>query len=237
MEQTPKTSFIPKQAVGVAKTRERRSFNVFTVLAMVALLSVLTLSAGLFFYQEYTNRQLEAQKIGLADFKTRFDSSAADDMREIRLLEDRFILAKGLLDKHLAVTEVFFALEERMQANAQITSFAFERGESGIPRVTLTGQALSFNTVALQKRELLAESTFKDGSLILTDIDVAATEEGGEERVTFGVMADVAADRIRYQAEVAMSTTSEAVITGTTTVTTTTAEATSTIEAIIEETP
>lgn len=230
MEQTPKTSFIPKQAVGVAKTRERRSFNIFTLLAMVGLLSVLTLSAGLFFYQEYANRNLEAQKEGLASFKSRFDSSAADDIREIKLLEDRFILAKGLLDKHLAVTEVFYALEDRIQENAQIKSFAFERRESGAAQVTLTGEALSFNTLALQKRELTAESTFEDGSLILSEIDVSEADESGEERVTFGVLADVALDRIRYEAEVAISTT-------TATTTPTTTAATTTIQAVTEETP
>lgn len=234
MEQTPKTSFIPKQAVGVAKTRERRSFNIFTLLSMVGLLSVLTLSAGLFFYQEYANRNLEAQKEGLASFKSRFDSSAADDIREIKLLENRFVLAEGLLDKHLAITELFFALEDRMQESAQIKTFAFARGESGSAQVTLTGEALSFNTLALQKREFLAESTFEDGSLILTDINVSESEEGGDERVTFGVMADVAIDRIKYEAEVAIST-STAATTTLTTITATSTAATTTIQGITEE--
>jgi hypothetical protein len=209
MEQTPKTSFIPKQAIGVARTRERRTFNVFTVLAIVGLLSVLTLSAGLFFYKEFTGRKLDAQKQGLADFKDRFDSSAADDIREIKLLEDRFILAKGLLDEHLAVSELFDALEDRTQASAQIKSFEFERLESGTAQVTLKGEALTFNTLALQKRELVAESTFTDGSIVFTDINVESTEEG-EERVTFGVMAGVAIDEIVYMPEVLAATSTTA---------------------------
>jgi hypothetical protein len=231
MEQTPKTSFIPKQSIGVARTRERRTFNVFSVLAIVALLSVLTLSAGLFFYQEYANRKLDAQKQGLADFKDRFDSSAADDIREIKLLEGRFELAKNLLDKHLSVSELFFALEDRIQQNAQIKSFAFDRMESGSAQVALAGEALSFNTLALQKRELNEESTFEDGSIIFSDINVETSEEG-DERVTFGVTADVAIDQITYMPDTLVATTSFATttsaVTATSTVETTKVTATST---------
>lgn len=228
MEQTPKTSFIPKQAVGVAnRTRERRTFNVFAVIAMIALLSVLTLSAGLFFYQEYTSRKLEAQKKGLADFKDRFDSSAVDDIREIKLLEDRFMLARDLLDKHLAVSELFYALEDRVQQNAYIKSFLFERLESGSADVTLEGQALSFNTLALQKRELNLESSFENGSIVFSDINVEVPEEGGDERVSFSVLAGVDVDQIGYVGEVSTATTSFAT-------TTSAATSTSTVEAVVE---
>ncbi len=217
MEQTPRTSFIPKQSVGVAQTRQRRSLNVFAVISMIGLLSVLTLSCGLFFYQQYASRKLETQKQGLADFKDRFDSSAADDIREIKLLEDRFGLARDLLDKHLAVSELFYALEDRVQKNAQIKSFTFERETSGVARVALEGEALSFNTVALQKREFVDESVFKDDTVTFSDINTSESETGGE-RVTFAVAASVATDQIAYVGEVTAATSTATSTTATTTI-------------------
>lgn len=223
MEQAPKTSFIPKQSIGVAKTRERRSFNIFTFLAMVIFLATLTLAIGVFFYHRYVEQNLEGQKKALADFKDRFALSAENDIREIQLLEDRFMLAKSLLDNHLALTSLFAAIEERTQENAQITTFSFDRRPSGGAAIALTGEAASFNTVALQQREYVAESAFQDGSVAIKGVTVS---EGGEDAsseppVVFSVDAELDTGEVAYKAPLATTTTGEPSF-GTTTSTTTT---------------
>ncbi len=208
MEQAPKTSFIPKQTIGVPRSRERRSFNVVTFASTVIFLAVLVLSIGVFFYKEYVTTNLDTEKQKLADFKEKFDTGASDDMREIRLLEDRFIIAKNLLDRHISMTRVFAALEDRVQSEAQLTSFGYERRPSGEAQLTLDGRALSLNTVALQERGFAAEPSFVPDTIVFSGVDIAgaqgsedaATSEG--QQVVFNIVTDLDTTAVAYRADI-----------------------------------
>jgi hypothetical protein len=216
MEQAPKTSFIPKQTIGVVKTRERRSFNMVTFLAMVVFMGVLVLSVAVFFYKEYAAANLDVEKRKLADFKQKFDVTASDDIREIRLLEDRFLIAEDLLNEHLSLSRFFEALEERLQSNAQLMVLTYERRPSGEAAVVLEGRALTFNTVALQERGFAIEPSFVPGTTVFSDVDIASqgTEEDPQDYVTFSVSADLDRVELAYrgalvETEIATSTEQE----------------------------
>lgn len=204
MEQAPKTSFIPKQAVGIPQARERRSFNVVTFIAMVVFLAVLVLSIAVFFYKNYAETNLETEKSKLAEFKQHFASSASDDIREIRLLDDRLGIAEDMLNRHVSLTRLFAALEERVQTNAQLLSFSYERRPSGDAQISIDGRATTFNTVALQERGFLADPVFVLDTVAFTEVDVAV-ESGGEDDalkddfVTFSVAADIDTSEIAYR--------------------------------------
>lgn len=196
MEQSPKTSFIPKQTIGVAKSRQRQSFNMFTVVAMIIFLAVLVLSVGVFFYERYAQSELAIQKERLAEFRNKFSSDAEENVEAIRMLERRFEVADHLLDRHVALSKVFDAIEDRTQSNTQFTTFEFTRGESGNAQVVLAGTAGSFNTVALQERQLSEESVFEPGSVMFSGFN---TSEDGS--VVFSAAARVDTAAVAYTAD------------------------------------
>jgi len=195
MEQSPKTSFIPKQGSAGSAVRQRRSFNALTFFAMVTFLAVLILSAGIFFYERYTVQKLDEKKEELTTLRSSFSES---DIESIRTLERRLKNAKVLLDQHLSLTRVFDALEDRTQTQTALSKFAFMRLPSGKAQVTLAGTSASFNTLALQKRAYAGEKSFVQGSVLFSNLNVSGGEEEEERVVTFEVSADVDATAVAY---------------------------------------
>ncbi len=202
MEQSPKTSFIPKQGNAGAAIRQRRSLNVVTFVAMVTFLAVLMLSAGVFFYQQYTVQKLDEKKKQLADLRGGFSEA---DIESIRMLEKRLKTAEALLDQHISLSKVFDALEDRTQEQTQLSNFSFERLPSGKAQISLSGISNSFNTLALQKRAYAGEKSFVQGSVLFSNLSVSGEDE--DRVVTFEVTGDLSASAIAYTADVSVATT------------------------------
>lgn len=196
MEQTPRTSFIPKQAPGAPARRQRRTFNVLSFVAMVIFLAVLALSVGVFFYHEYSATRLEERKAELAQLKSQFSE---EDISHIKDLERRLNAARTLLDGHISLSRIFDALEASTQSNAQLASFTYSRQPSGGAQVSLTGDATSFNTVALQEQRFLNEKAFTRGSVIFSDLSVS-NNDTGRKTVSFSVAADIDTKNVAFVA-------------------------------------
>lgn len=195
MGPNPKTSFIPKQSMGSspASARRHKTFNVLTFVATIFFLAVLILSVGAFFYKQYDDRKLQSSKEQLASMKKAFEEGG--DINSIRELDTRLNIAQYLLDHHIAASRVFDAIEASLQTNATISTFSMDRAESGTMRVALGGEALSFNTVALQEQSFANEKAFAPGTLLFTDVDT--TED---DTVKFSVATDLDPASIKYQA-------------------------------------
>ncbi|MBI4086776.1 hypothetical protein HY416_02220 [Candidatus Kaiserbacteria bacterium] len=174
MADSPKPSFIPKQAIGSIPKRvlpRRKHFNVFSFIGMVIFLCGMILAVGVFLYKDTSQKALEGKKQELQNLKGSFSQ---EDIDAIRKLDRRIAISKLLLDKHLSPSVLFDALELRTQEEAQFTDFSFSQRESGSVEVVLEGTALRFNTVALEKRQLA------DAEVLASTIfsDLAVDEEG-----------------------------------------------------------
>ncbi len=206
MEQAPKTSFIPKQGGGYAPQRQNRTFNVLTFFATIIFLASLALAIGVFFYERYTNQQLEGKKAEVASLRKSFSEG---DIESIKGLEKRLNAVQALLNQHIAPSKVFDALEAKTETNAQISSFKYDRLPSGKVQVKLEGKAATFNTVALQEQELTNEKTFEQGSVVFSDLNVAAADKG-KVGVTFTVSGNLDKAAVAYSADA--STTPQALL-------------------------
>lgn len=202
MEQSPKTSFIPKQGAGAAPMRQRRSFNLLAFIATVVFLATLTFSIGVYFYKQYSETSLEAKKKELADLQSSFEK---EDIGSIRMLEKQLNTAKALLDQHLSLTKVFDALEDGTQKKTELESFSFNRLNSGGAEISLEGNAASFNTAALQKRAFAGEKAFKEDSVLFSGLNKTIGEDG-TEIITFNVKAQLDTKETAYTVDKASST-------------------------------
>lgn len=223
MADVPKTSFIPKQAIGgVSKSipRRRKHFNIFSFIGIVVCLCGMILAVGVFLYKGMNEKALEAKKLELQNIKSSFSH---DDIEALRELDRRIAISRALLDKHLSPSVLFDALELRTQKEVQFTGFSYAQRESGSVELTLEGTALRFNTVALQSVELAdaeALSRVIFSGLAVEDegnVQFKVTGEGNNKALAY--TAAVVALMSTENPDIATTTT--AVPTATTTATTT----------------
>jgi len=214
MEQSPKTSFIPKQAAGGAPLHQRKSFNVLAFFAIVIFLATLALSVGVFFYKKHVDQQLVKEEEELTKLRLTF---SYDQIEALRTFENRVKAAEQILGTHLSLTKVFDALEDRTQEKTQLTDFTFTLLDSGIAEVALSGNASSFNTAALQKRAFSGETIFEKGSVVFSDVTTSG--EGTKKAVTFKVAAALNKPSILYSV---MGTSTTTIATTSATMSTTT---------------
>ena len=154
MADAPQTSFIPKQTLGRVPGRiphRRRHFNVLGFIGMVVFLCGMILAVGVYLYKGFSEKALEGKKQELQQIKNSFSQ---DDINTLRELDRRIKVSQALLDAHLSPSVLFDALELRTQRDVTFTDFSYERRESGSVEMVLAGEALRFNTVALQSRQL-----------------------------------------------------------------------------------
>lgn len=205
MDKVPRSSFIPKQVVGVTpKTiRRKRVFNVFGTLSVIFLLAAIIAAGGAFGYRLYLESRLESQKKLLEEQEKRFDAS---QITEIRNFDRRLDAVSYLLDNHGAPSKVFAALESVTERNVQYTSFNFEQRASGDVTLDINGITSDFDKVALQLSSYFAENLFAD--VVITKVGQQTLEGDEEEEVVsqddvvgFHLLANISAANIAYTGE------------------------------------
>lgn len=204
MDYSPKTSFIPKQGSALPQRKQNRTVNILAFFAIVIFLATLLLSIGVFFYHQYSEKNLTKKKDELAEVKKTFKE---EDIESIRRFERRLAAAETLLDGHISLARLFDVIQSRTQDKAQLSSFSYERNPSGSAQVALSGSAETFNTIALQEREFGKEKAFEKDSLIFSGIAVSATDDD-VRTISFEVSANVATEEIAYIPNKATSTAS-----------------------------
>lgn len=194
MDQSPKTSFIPKEGSSL-NTRQRRSVNIVAFLATIFFLATLIFSGGVYIYELRAERILTEKKEELAKMNESFPSG---DIDEIKKLEKRITTASSLLDQHLSFSRFLDILASSTQQKAQWDKFSFTRLTSGVSEVTLSGSAATFNTLVLQEQLLSSAKVFKRDSLILSGVS-AEGEDTDERKVVFQVAAHVDPGEILFK--------------------------------------
>lgn len=207
MADSPRSSFIPKQATSAvsSRTNPRKRFNVFGLIATVLLLGALVLAGGTYFFKNYTLQQLEAEKVRLADARGKFNEA---DIVAVRELDRKLNAANFLLERHISPSKIFDTLELTTKTTVQFAGFSLQRLPSDDVSITLIGATEEFKSVALQKMQFGSDPIFS--SSIFTElasnalvIDEEGIQEASEEAqdipgVSFNVTGTVAASRLRY---------------------------------------
>lgn len=209
MVQSPKTSFIPKNAPGStpsrAPQRRGKKINILGVIGIVIFLGGLLAAGGVFFYERLSEEKLAVAKAELVDMKSSFRQSDIDRVLE---LKRRMDAAERLLERHLSPSIVFEMLEERTQSDVQFEGFSYSRNESGSVFLTLDGRTFIFNTIALQDDELRNTPVLDDVIFSNIGIDVA-NEEGGVDTIVFKVTSRANGEAIAYRVAPVVEDTTE----------------------------
>lgn len=156
------TSFIPKKTPSALPTSQGiggRSINLFFVLAILVFFVVIGLAVSVFFYKSYLIKSIAELDASLLQAKKSFDP---EFIAEASLLNARIEGAKELLNSHRALSPLFDILEKKTLESVRFQDFHFNAEGKREVTVGMTGQAKSFNSVALQSDVFGTERSFKD---------------------------------------------------------------------------
>lgn len=184
------TSFIPKKPIVSAPGGGPRSINLFALLAAVLFVGTILLAAGVFFYESYLEKGLEADKEELARVRRDDDPNL---IKKVIRLDSRIVTSKKLIDSHIAVSPFFNYLSTITLKTVRFKDFDFSYlGKDNIT-VSLAGEASGYEAVALQSDLLVKQQELSN--VIIGDL---ALKDNG--RVDFSVTATVKPDLLSYAA-------------------------------------
>lgn len=149
MEQNFQTSFIPKKPIVEPRERSTRSVGLFTIVAILLLLTVVIISAGLFVYRGALNKSIANKAVSLNLAKNSFEPAK---ITELQVLDKRLRASTKILSKHIAITPIFSALQAITMKTVRYTQFTYDLGTEKDPKVTvkMSGIAQGYAAVALQ---------------------------------------------------------------------------------------
>lgn len=149
METRFQTSFIPKQPVTSEAPRHTSASSLFFLFTFILFMASLAGAGGVFIWQEIVSKNIEEGKAQLTLNKNAFDPNT---ISQLTRLNNRINAAEELLKKHKSVSTLFLVLSNATLKNVRFTDFGYTGVDDKIS-LTMRGQAVSYETVALQAKE------------------------------------------------------------------------------------
>ena len=162
------TSFIPKKstAAGIS-TRRPPLATLFFVISVIIFVITLVATIGVFSYKKIIIDRITNMSTELSSAKNAFEPRLIDTLTKF---SNRVEVAKQVIGAHSVVSPIFDLLENETLASITFDNFKYDFNESGVSSLSMTGQAKSFNSVALQsdifgQEKLLKGPVFSDLNL------------------------------------------------------------------------
>jgi len=191
MQERVKTSFIPKASLKVEGVQRATSSPLVLVNIVASALLILAVlaSVSVFLFQVYTARSLESKKASLERSRAAFEPAT---IKELSRLNTRIDSGTVLLQNHVALSKLFADLESRALSSVRFRDFAYMQTAPGRIELTMSGEAASYNAVALQ-----ADAFSK--SAILTDPVFSNVNINQSGNIVFNFTAIVDTSRLLYE--------------------------------------
>ena len=158
----PQTSFIPKKAPTTLPTSSglgSRRVNLLAILAFLVFFSSIGFAAFVFFYKSHIIKTIAELDASLVLARKSFDP---EFIAEASQLDARIEGARTLLKTHRALSPLLDLLEKKTLESVRFQDFTFNGRDGDDITVGMTGEAQSFNAVALQSDVFGAERAFQN---------------------------------------------------------------------------
>jgi hypothetical protein len=198
MEERVTTSFIPKESLHADTTRRRTgSPAAFANIVAGAILILAILAAGgVFSFEKYTESAIQSKQDSLARSREAFEPAT---ILELSRLDGRISAAEKLLKTHTSASRLFDELEKVTLSSVKYDTFEYSASTPGHLLLTMTGEAQSYNAVALQS-DAFSKST------IVTDPIFSNVTVGKSGAITFNFTGVIDPTRMLYAPATATST-------------------------------
>jgi len=196
------SSFIPKQ--GPVKKRRRsasRKVYFFTMICYVAFFATLLGSAGVYFYGDLVDRQLEDEVIAL---NNEISSFSETDMQRVREFDLRLQQANDRLNKSASIVSIFNSLEAATINTVSLNSLSLERENDELFTMAVNIDTDSFDSTIFQ-REVYGQNNTVGSitieSLQSSGLDSSTLDDNDEEdgaEVSFIAEIEIPIDAVPY---------------------------------------
>lgn len=204
MSYVPRSSFTPEASAIPMQVKKRRRVQVFSLLTTFLLVASLSGVGGVYAYTGYVKKQLESEKEKLGQINK---SENNKKIEEIRIYNQRLNVAHSILDNHIAASKIFGLLEDATKQTVQFEKLEYAYDPGYEAQIKLSGKTREFESLALQKMQLLKNNTFD--LLEISEINNTISAEDGTqgsqtagtpvlEGVTFNVTGTFRKDDIEY---------------------------------------
>ncbi len=149
METKFQTSFIPKQPVTSEAPHRATTASLFFLAAFILFMASLACAGGVFIYGAIIQKNITEGTSQLTLNKNAFDPNT---ISQITRLNDRINAADYLLKHHKSVSTLFLVLSNATLKNVRFSDFNYAGADDKIT-LSMKGQAVSYETVALQAKE------------------------------------------------------------------------------------
>ena len=200
MDPQVQSSFIPKKSLDISATRNESSFGLLFLIALLVFIASLVAAGGSFAYTGYLHNAIDSKAKSLALAEGAFDPGAIEDL--VRL-DSRLNQSKALLADHVAVSGVFALLSQQTLANVSFSNFEYDLNPDGTAKITMTGTADSFSTVALQSDQF-------GGSKLLKNVVFSGITVNTNGSVGFSVTATIDPSVFAYVSSLSATNTTSA---------------------------
>lgn len=193
------TSFAVKKSLVTQSpfSRAGRTFNLLGITAIILTVCAVALAFLVFFYRGYLLRSLAEMDTQLAAARKSFEPEFVE---EASRLNSRIESSKELLSFHGSLSPLFDLLEKKTLESVRFRNFSFTAPFGSDAKLSMAGEAKSFNGVALQSDVFGSVKYFKDPVFSDFSLDDAGT-------VLFNFKTTVAKDFLRYAETIVASST------------------------------
>ncbi len=172
MEDRVKTSFIPKAALKIERTEVKRANPValVNIIAGAILIATILAAGGIFAFERYLVGAVESKRQSLERSRAAFEPAT---IKELSRLDTRIAAGTTLLKGHTALSALFDELEKLMLSSVRFSNFSYDIADPTRTLLSASGEAASFNAVALQsdafsKSSIITEPIFSNVNISKT---------------------------------------------------------------------
>ena len=151
------TSFVPKQPVTAPRKRTSGA-NPFLALSYIVVGAAVIAAAAVFGYQFFLDGVAKKKANDVVAAQGNIDQATVTSFIRLR---DRFTASQGILANHVALSQFFDLLERVTVQGVQFHSLQITVTPDRTAKVTMTGSARSFNTLAAQSNMFSTDSQIK----------------------------------------------------------------------------
>lgn len=197
MDPQVQASFIPKKSLDIGATNRGGGFGgLVFLIALLIFLASLVSAGAVFAYTQILNQEIASKSSSLTLAEGAYDPGAIQDLIRI---DSRLTQAKILLDNHVAVSGIFAFLSTQTLSSVSFSDFSYTLGDDGSAQISMSGEADSFSTVALQSDQFGGNKLLKN--VVFSDITV----NPANGHVDFNVAAEVDPSVFSYAATLGSS--------------------------------
>ena len=196
MDPKLQTSFIPKKTLGETK-RVSTPIGFFTLIGWVVFFITIGMLGAVYLWSFLLNRAIAQDQTSLASKNIDLDTA-----NNLIKMNDRLLNVSDLLQKHLAVSNLFEALASSTLQSVQFVSLIYTVVDAHTVTINLTGKAPNFAAVALQSDTFAQQSFLKN----VTFSDLALNPDNS---VNFKVDASVDPSFLKYQGQTSLGTSTQ----------------------------